>query len=89
MLIKWIGGYPVQVEEKEEYSRGTYSNKLDSSHLYQEYRKVGSNQSMDNKYYAVEVLAKAITMTAAFVCAAIMGSPSLFGWTLVVTVLIF
>jgi hypothetical protein len=44
---------------------------------------------MDNKYYAVEVLAKAITMTAAFVCAAIMGSPSLFGWTLVVTVLIF
>ena len=87
MLIKWIGGYPVQVEE--EYSYGSYSNKLDSPCLYQEYKKVGSNQPMDNKYYAVEVLAKAITMTAAFVCAAIMGSPSLFGWTLVVTVLIF
>ena len=89
MIIKWVGGNPVQVEEKEQYSCGSYSNKLYSSCSCKEYSKVGSNQSMDNKYYAVEVLAKAITMTAAFVCAAIMGSPSLFGWTLVVTVLIF
>lgn len=40
-------------------------------------------------YYAIKNISKALALSTAFICATIMGSDSLFGWTLFVAVLLF
>jgi energy-converting hydrogenase Eha subunit H len=40
-------------------------------------------------YYAIKNISKAVALSTAFICATIMGSGSLFGWTLFVAVLLF
>ena len=40
-------------------------------------------------YYAIKNISKALALSTAFICATIMGSGSLFGWTLFVAFLLF
>ncbi|ACO36951.1 unknown [Lactobacillus phage Lb338-1] len=48
-----------------------------------------NNDHSELTYYAIKNISKALALSTAFICATIMGSGSLFGWTLFVAFLLF